>query len=63
MRIFGKYLKDVGYVQKNKFVINTLSGEQTIQYLNEEGTKIKVSMGKLSFYSDEIPVTGPRREV
>ncbi len=63
VRIFGKYLKDAGYVQKNKFVINTLSGEQTIQYLNEEGTKIKVSMGKLSFYSDEIPVTGPRREV
>ena len=63
VRIFGKYLKDAGYVQKNRFTINTLSGQQTIQYLNEEGTRIKVSMGKLSFYSDEIPVTGPRREV
>jgi diaminopimelate epimerase len=63
VRIFGKYLKDAGYVQKNRFTINTLSGQQTLQYLNEEGTKIKVSMGKLSFYSDEIPVTGPRREV
>jgi diaminopimelate epimerase len=63
VRIFGKYLKDAGYVQKNRFVVNTLSGQQTIQYLNESGTKIKVSMGKLSFYSDEIPVTGPRREV
>ncbi len=63
VRIFGKYLKDAGYVQKNRFIVNTLSGQQTIQYLNEDGTKIKVSMGKLSFYSDEIPVTGPRREV
>ncbi|GLC79096.1 diaminopimelate epimerase [Lacrimispora brassicae] len=63
VRIFGKYLKDAGYVQKNRFIINTLSGQQTIQYLNEDGTKIKVSMGKLTFYSDEIPVTGPRREV
>jgi diaminopimelate epimerase len=63
VRIFGKYLKDAGYVQKNRFTINTLSGQQTLQYLNEEGTRIKVSMGKLSFYSDEIPVTGPRREV
>lgn len=63
VRIFGKYLKDAGYVQKNRFTVNTLSGQQTIQYLNEDGTKIKVSMGKLSFYSDEIPVTGPRREV
>lgn len=63
VRIFGKYLKDAGYVQKNRFIVNTLSGQQTIQYLNETGTKIKVSMGKLSFYSDEIPVTGPMREV
>ena len=63
VRIFGKYLKDAGYVQKNRFIVNTLSGQQTIQYLNEDGTRIKVSMGKLSFYSDEIPVTGPRREV
>lgn len=63
VRIFGKYLKDAGYVQKNHFTVNTLSGQQTIQYLNETGTKIKVSMGKLSYYSDEIPVTGPRREV
>lgn len=63
VRIFGKYLKDAGYVQKNRFIVNTLSGQQTIQYLNETGTKIKVSMGKLSFFSDEIPVTGPRREV
>ncbi len=62
VRIFGKYLKDAGYVQ-NRFIVNTLSGQQTIQYLNETGTRIKVSMGKLSFYSDEIPVTGPRREV
>lgn len=63
VRIFGKYLKDAGYVQKNRFIVNTLSGQQTIQYLNETGTRIKVSMGKLSFYSDEIPVTGPMREV
>ena len=41
----------------------TLSGEQQIHYLNEEGTRIKVSMGHLSFWSDEIPMTGPRREV
>ncbi len=63
VRIFGKYLKDAGYVQKNSFTVSTLSGLQTIRYLNEEGTRIKTSMGRLSFYSDEIPVTGPRREV
>ncbi|MFT4104313.1 MAG: diaminopimelate epimerase [Lacrimispora sp.] len=63
VRIFGKYLKDAGYVQKNSFTITTLGGSQTLRYLNEEGTRIKTSMGRLKFYSDEIPVTGPRREV
>lgn len=63
VRIFAKYLKDAGYVQKNDFILNTLSGEERIHYLNEEGTRIRVSMGKLNFWSDEIPVTGPRREV
>lgn len=63
VRIFGKYLKDAGYVQKNHFSIDTLSGEQQIHYLNEEGTRIKVSMGKLSFLSGDIPMTGPSREV
>lgn len=63
VRIFAKYLKDAGYVQKNDFILNTLSGEERIHYLNEEGTRIRVSMGKLNFWSDEIPMTGPRREV
>lgn len=63
VRIFGKYLKDAGYVQKNRFIVRTLSGEKTIQYLNEEGTRIQVSMGKMSFWSDDIPVKGERREV
>lgn len=63
VRIFAKYLKDAGYVQKHNFVLNTLSGEERIHYLNEEGTRIRVTMGKLSFWSDEVPMTGPRREV
>ena len=38
-------------------------GEVEITYLNEEGSRLKVSMGKLSFWSDEIPVIGERRQV
>lgn len=61
--IFSKYLKDAGYIQKRDFDISTLGGTLHVHYLNEEGTRISVSMGKLSFWSDEIPVTGKRREV
>ena len=35
----------------------------SVHYLNEEGTRLKASMGKASFWSDEVPVTGPRREI
>lgn len=63
VRIFAKYLKDGGYVQKKNFAIHTQGGEASIHYLNEEGTRLKVSMGKVSFWSDEVPVEGPRREI
>lgn len=63
IRIFAKYLKDAGYVQKSHVTIATPGGPVYVQYLNEEGTRIKASMGTLSFWSDEIPVTGERREV
>ncbi len=63
VRIFAKYLKDGGYVQKKHFSIRTAGGEVAVHYLNEEGTRLKVSMGRVSFWSDEVPVSGPRREI
>ncbi len=63
VRIFAKYLKDGGYVQKKHFTIHTPGGEVSVHYLNEEGTRLKISMGKVSFWSDEVPVEGPRREI
>lgn len=63
VRIFAKYLKVGGYVQKKDFVIHSAGGEVTIHYLNEEGTRLKASMGKVSFWSSDVPVEGPRREI
>lgn len=63
VRIFAKYLKDGGYVQKKDFTLCSEGGQVQIHYLNEEGTRLKASMGKVSFWSDEVPVTGPRREI
>ena len=61
IRIFAKYLKDADYVQKKDITIYTDEKEIEIHYLNEEGTRLKASMGKASFWSDEVPVEGPRR--
>lgn len=63
VRIFAKYLKDAGYVQKKNYKLVTDGGLVEITYLNEDGSRLRISMGKMSFWSDEIPVTGERREV
>lgn len=63
IRIFAKYMKDAGYVEKKQTIIQTDGGPIKVQFLNETGKRLTVSMGKLSFWSDEIPVTGKRREV
>lgn len=63
IRIFAKYLKDASYVQKKTFHINTGDGQVEVCYLNEEGSRLRVSMGKVTFWSDEIPMIGERREV
>ena len=54
VRIFAKYLKDAGYVQKKKYHLQTDGGMVEIAYLNEDGSRLRISMGKLSFWSDEI---------
>ena len=61
MGIFAKYLRDAGYVQKTTISWKTLGGEETVFYLNEDATRVKISMGHPTFWSDEIPVTGERR--
>ena len=63
VRIFAKYLKDAGYVQKKDFTIYSSGGEAAIHYLNEEGTRLKASMGRASFWSSDVPVEGPRSEI
>lgn len=61
--IFAKYLKDAGYVQKKNFSLHTANGKSEITFLNEDGSRLRVSMGTISFFSDEIPVVGEKREV
>ena len=63
IRIFSKYLKDYGYIDKMSVALLTKGGRVYVTYLNEHGTLIKVSMGKVSFNSKDIGITGLEREV
>ena len=63
VRIFAKYLMDQEYVTETKFEIETLAGTIQVECLNSRATEFRVKMGKASFVSREIPVTGEVREV
>ena len=63
VRIFAKYLLDHEYIKEQKFSIETLSGPIEVECLNNRETEFRVKMGKASFISREIPVTGEVREV
>lgn len=63
VRIFAKYLIDHEYVKEQEFCIETLSGPIEVKCLNSRATEFRVKMGKASFISREIPITGEVREV
>lgn len=63
VRIFSKYLLDKGYVKEKTFILSTLGGDVKVEYLDKAGEKIKVAMGKVTFESEEIPVSGEKRKV
>lgn len=63
VRIFSKYLKDASYVAERSFTLKTLGGDVEVAYLNESGDMLKVLMGKPTYRSVEIPVSGEDRPV
>lgn len=62
IRIFAHYLKVMDYTKRESFSLFTKSGEVELRYLNSEGTRIQMTMGKLSFDSRTLGLSGPQRE-
>jgi diaminopimelate epimerase len=62
LRIFSRFLWDEGLVREKPFTIETLGGPVTCR-IEEGGKQVTVEMGHVSFLSNEIPVTGRKREV
>ena len=62
LRIFSRYLWDSKLVGPEEFAIQT-DGGLVRSTVFESGRMVRVEMGKVSFNSEKIPVTGPRREV
>lgn len=63
LRIFARYLYDRKWISADTaFNIATLGGDVTARVM-DGGRLVSVEMGKVSFNSTEIPVTGSNREV
>jgi diaminopimelate epimerase len=62
LRIFSRYLYDQGLVQEAPFTVETLGGVVVCR-VHDGGKIVTVEMGKVTFLSTLIPVTGEKREV
>jgi diaminopimelate epimerase len=62
LRIFSRYLWDTKFVGNDEFAIQT-DGGLVRSTVFDGGRMVRVEMGRVSFASDKIPVTGPHREV
>jgi diaminopimelate epimerase len=58
LRIFARYLLDVGHAQGAKCRIHTPSGTSEVRYLAPDGSQVEVDMGQPSFRAGDIPFTG-----
>ncbi len=62
LRIFSRYLHDKKKIGTKPFTIHTAGGIVESR-VHENNEIITVQMGRVSFYSKDIPVSGPSREV
>ena len=62
VRIFSRYLWDTKFVGNDEFALQT-DGGIVRSTVFDGGKMVRVEMGKVSFDSEKIPVTGTRREV
>jgi len=63
LRIFARYLWDQGYAQNRVFEIGIGEEVVTVEVKDAAAQTLTIAMGRLSFYSHDIPVSGPPREV
>lgn len=63
VRIFAKYLLDEGYVNGKKFTLTTLAGEVEIEFLEEDGSTMRVNMGKPVYAGAQLPLAGLEGEI
>ena len=63
VRIFARYLLDEGYIKEENLTLHTLGGQVEIEFMDEEGTLMRVNMGKPAYAGSKLPLSGIEGEV
>lgn len=63
VRIFSKYLHDAGYIKEDKYILGTLGGDVSVEFLNDNATKMTISMGQLSFSTESVGAKYDKNEM
>jgi diaminopimelate epimerase len=65
LRIFARYLIDSGYVgeKQDEFLIGINNEQVKAMKLDKSGRKIALQMGRISFHSMDVAISGADREV
>jgi diaminopimelate epimerase len=63
IRIFSRYLKDMGYVREETYELTTKAGITSVTFLDEAGSCMCVDMGCPVFQAKDIPAVGFGEEI
>ena len=63
VRIFAKYLWDEGYIKEKEFSLDTLAGEVKVEFLQEDGSVMRVNMGKPVYAGPQMDMDGLKTEI
>ena len=63
VRIFAKYLLDEGYIRERKFALDMQAGRVEVEFLQEDGSIMRVNMGRPVYAGPQLPLNGLDGEV
>lgn len=63
VQIFAKYLLEEGYVKEKEVCFSTLAGDVKITFLKDDGSMMRVNMGKPVYAGVEMPLSGIQGEL
>ncbi len=64
LRMFARFLRDFGYTRKREIAIETKGGVARAELVlrGRQVARVRVAMGRASFRSRDIPMSGPARD-